>query len=72
MCPTLSATVIMNNTHSFKDKAHATQEIIGGKYDQGSIDNVIHKPKYHWSYVSCSIKIKVKGDNFVTMYNMAL
>ena len=34
------------------------------------MDTGIQKSKYPWVVASWSIKIKVKGDNIVTMYNM--
>ena len=61
----------MNNTHYVKGKVHATSDIIWETlYYQGVIDIEIHKSKYHWSHFHWSTKIKVKGDNIETIYNM--
>ena len=39
-------------------------------YDQCVIDTVIQKLKYHQAEFSWSNKVKVKGVNIATMYNM--
>ena len=71
MCTKISATATTKNTHYIRGKAYSTSESLWENlYDQGVIDTGIHKSKYHWAYVSWSIKIKVKGYNIETMYNM--
>ena len=71
MFPTLSATDTMKNTYYGECKAYATPKSLWEiLYDQGVRDTGFHKQKYHWADVYWIIKIKVKGDNIATMYNM--
>ena len=63
----------MNNKYYVKCKAYVTPgspwEMF---YDQVVIDTSIQKSKIYSSDISWSIRIKVKGDNIETMYNMIL
>ena len=71
MCTKISATDTTKNTHYIRGKAYSTSESLWENlYDQGVIDTGIHKSKYHWAYVSWSIKIKVKEGNVIIMSNM--
>ena len=60
--PPLLATATMNNKYYGKCIEYPTTESLGEiLYDQGVMDNGIHKLKYHWEDFSWSIKIKVNG-----------
>ena len=71
MCLTLSDTDSMNSKYYGNCKVYVKSESLWKNLDeQGVIYTGIHKSKYYRADFSWYIKIKFKGDNIETMYNI--